>query len=262
VCLILFAVRVHPEFPLVIAANRDEYFARPTLPAARWPGAAGIVAGRDVLGGGTWLGVAAQGRVAALTNYRDGKAAPPGAPTRGRLVVDYLEASDSPEAHLCALHASAARYAGFSLLAGTADELWFYSNREGRAQRCGDGVHGLSNHLLDTPWPKVVQGRHRLGALLHSSPSLDALVAGAFELLSDTALAPDAELPSTGVPLDIERALSAMRIEWEDYGTRTSSVVLADREGRLYLTERSLAVGDQVAGDRTFSLPVAPAMPR
>ena len=259
-CLILFALRVHPELPLVLAANRDEWFARPTLPAAPWPGPAGIVAGRDVLGGGTWLGVA-RGRVAALTNYRDGHGALPGAPTRGRLVVDYLEGSDGPEAHLRALHPTARRYAGFSLLAGTPGELWFYSNRQGSAQRCDDGVHGLSNHLLDTPWPKVVRGRRALAELLGSAPSRDAVVAGALELLSETAVALDAELPSTGVPLEVERALSATRIEWQGYGTRTSSVVLADREGTFHFTERTLPAGGQAAADRSFSLPGARATP-
>jgi len=254
VCLILFALRVHPEFPLVLAANRDEYLARPTLPAARWSGSAGIVAGRDGVAGGTWLGLSSQGRLAAVTNYREGKAAPAGALSRGRLVVDYLEASDSPEAHLQALHASAQRYAGFSLLVGSAERLWYYSNREGLVRRCDDGVHGLSNHLLGTAWPKVVLGRSRFAAVLRSAPSREALVAGALEVLSDTELALDAALPNTGVPLEIERALSAIRIVSPGYGTRTSSVVVADRDGMLYLSERTLAVGDQAAADRSFSI--------
>jgi uncharacterized protein with NRDE domain len=255
VCLILFALRVHRDFPLVLAANRDEYFARPTLPVARWPGAAGVVAGRDGIGGGTWLGISSEGRVAALTNYRDRKAIPAGAPSRGRLVVEYLEASDSPEVHLQALHAGAQRYAGFSLLVGTAERLWYYSNREGRVLRCEDGVHGLSNHLLETPWPKVVLGRSRLSALLRSAHSREAIEAGALELLSDTALALDAALPNTGLPLELERALSAIRIASPGYGTRTSTVLLADRDGTLHLTERTLPVGDQVAADRSFSIP-------
>jgi uncharacterized protein with NRDE domain len=247
---------------LVLAANRDEYFARPTRAAAPWPEAE-MIAGRDGAEGGTWLGIS-RGRLGVVTNYRDLRAAPPGAPSRGGLVADYLKGSDTPESYLTRLQANAQHYAGFNLLVGTAARLWYHSNREGRVRRCEDGVHGLSNHLLDTAWPKVTRSCQRLGALL-ADPELSRagtreeqrewLVMRALDLLNDTTLAPDAALPHTGLALDRERALSAVRILSPGYGTRSSSVLLADRAGTLYLTERTLPVGDQVAGDRSFSLP-------
>jgi uncharacterized protein with NRDE domain len=258
----LFALRLHPEFPLVLAANRDEFFERPTVPAAPWPGVAGIVAGRDGVGGGTWLGVSARARLAVLTNYRDLRAVPPGAPSRGQLVVDYLEQGE-PERYLRALHVRAAGYAGFSLLVGTSHELWHYSNREGRAQRCEDGVHGLSNHLLDTPWPKVTRGRERLAEILAAADVTAAatrderrraLVQRLLAALDDMSLAPDDALPNTGLSLERERALSSIRIVTPGYGTRSSSVVLTDCDGNLHFTERTLPVGDQVAADRSFTI--------
>jgi uncharacterized protein with NRDE domain len=179
-------------------------------------------------------------------------------------VLDGLETRDTPEAHLLGLRESAGRYAGFSLLLGTWEQLWYYSNREDRVQRCDDGVHGLSNHLLDTPWPKVAEGRARLAALLGSAASdaggtgeRERIVSGALKLLADTALAPDAALPNTGLAPDLERALSAIHIVSPGYGTRTSSVLLAERDGTLHFTERTLPVGDQVAADRSFMLPRA-----
>ncbi len=259
-CLVLFALRVHPQYPLVLAANRDEYFTRPTEAAARWPGAAGIVAGRDEVAGGTWLGASARGRFAVLTNFRDTRPAPPDAPSRGSLVVGALESSEPPERHLRSLQGRSGAYAGFSLLVGTGEEVFYLSNREGRVRRVAGGVHGLSNHCLDTPWPKVSRGRERLSSALAAArgPTREAvredLVRRAFELLDDRALAPDSALPSTGVSLELERALSAARILTPGYGTRSSTVLLADRAGSLHLVERTLAVGGQAAGERHFAL--------
>jgi uncharacterized protein with NRDE domain len=269
VCLVLFALGSHPDFPLVLAANRDEWFERPTQPAGPWSGAAGIVAGRDIAGGGTWLGISARGHLAVLTNYRDLLSVPPGAPSRGQLVVDYLKQGD-PRLYLHALQGQAGQYAGFSLLVGTPDELWYYSNREGQARRCQDGVHGLSNHLLDTPWPKVARGCERLSAILAAVDPAQgstrderrrALVRRLLELLDDAALAPDDTLPNTGLPLETERALSAIRISMPGYGTRSSSVVLSGRDGTLHLTERTLPVGDQVAAERSFTIAPGAAAP-
>ncbi len=264
VCLVLFALRSHPDFPLVLAANRDEFFARPTAPLAPWPGRAGVVAGRDGLGGGSWLGMSATGRVAALTNYRNGLAGPAGTPSRGRLVVDYLEGTDTPAHYLRALEPDAERYAGFNLLVGVGCDLWYFGNHEGRVRRCEDGVHGLSNHLLDTPWPKVELGRARLAEALQDSwrashRSRDEcrqdLVQRLFRVLDDSTLAADERLPNTGIPIELERALSGIRVRMPTYGTRSSSVLLVDRDGALHLTELTLGVGDQVAAERAHSLP-------
>jgi uncharacterized protein with NRDE domain len=261
-CLILLALGLHPDVPLVLAANRDELFERPTAPAAAWQNDAGIVAGRDLRSGGTWLGMAATGRLAAVTNYREPLGVPAAGPSRGELVLDYLQGDDEPDEHLRALHARAHGYAGFNLLVGTTQRLWYYGNREGRVRRCEPGVHGLSNHLLDTPWPKVTLGKTRLAALLRSSgEAREVLVDRLLSLLDDGAVAPDAQLPRTGLARDEERALSAMRISAPGYGTRSSSVLLVDGRGTLHLTERTLAVGGQAPADRHFSLPARAASP-
>ena len=239
-CLILFAHRCRSDLPLLLLANRDEYLARATAPAAPWPEAAGIVAGRDLVGGGSWLGVAGDGRWAAVTNVREGERTRPGGPSRGWLVRDYLLEGVPPAVFAARLATRGHRYAGFNLLLGTPGEIWYVSNRQPAPVRLEPGFYGLSNGALDTPWPKVVQGKAALAAL--SACSFPEVEAG-FRLLADRTIHPDPHLPATGIPLEWERALSATFIVAPErgYGTRCSTVLLHSAGGALLMAERSFA---------------------
>lgn len=239
-CLILFAWRRHPDYPLILAANRDEFYERPTAPAAFWEDARGLLAGRDLREGGTWLGVTRRGRFAALTNYRDPAALKEAAPSRGGLVSGYLRGRLSPSSYLRRLRPGAARYNGFGLLAGNPDELHYFSNR-GDSAAVPPGIHGMSNHLLDTPWPKVERGMQALEGLLEreKKPSTVSLL----DLLADRSRPPDERLPATGVGLEWERVLSPLFIESPLYGTRSSTVLIIDRRGRVTFVERLFSGG-------------------
>lgn len=234
-CLILLAHRAHPDYPLVVAANRDEWYSRPTAPAGFWPDAPDVFAGRDLEANGTWMGITRDGRFAALTNFRDPARNRPQAPSRGGLVRDFLTGDASPAAYLDALDAVADRFNGFSLLVGDRDALLYYSNRGGERRAIEPGVHGLSNHLLDVPWPKVRDGKARLAERLNGGVDVDGLL----EVLGDARLAPDDELPQTGVALEWERRLSALKIETPEYGTRASTVLLVAADGQVTFVERS-----------------------
>jgi uncharacterized protein with NRDE domain len=244
VCLILIAHRAHPRYPLVVAANRDEWFRRPTAAAAFWDEAPDILAGRDLEQGGTWLGVTRAGRFAALTNFREPGAQRDDAPSRGALASEFLRGSGTVATFFAGLAPRAPRYNGFNLVAWDGRTLAATSNRNGGTHALGEGVFGLSNHLLDTPWPKVREGRIGLSALLARDPSIEALL----ELLDDTRLAPDHELPETGVGLEWERRLSPLRIVGAEYGTRCSTALAIDREGRVDFAERTFAPDGTPAG--------------
>lgn len=235
VCLVLFAHAAHPHYRLVVAANRDEWFRRPTAQATFWADQPHVLAGRDLEQGGTWLGVTRDGRFSALTNLRDPASRREGAPSRGALVAGFLSGRQAPLDYAAMLAAAAGAYNGFSLLAGDTERLAYVSSREAQAVEVTPGVHGLSNGLLDEPWPKVRKGREGLAQLLEGA--IDA--EGLFGLLRDEALAPDAELPSTGVPPEWERVLSAMHIVADDYGTRCATVLLIDADGGADFRERT-----------------------
>jgi uncharacterized protein with NRDE domain len=236
-CLILFAYRVHPRVKLLLAANRDEFYARPTVPAAFWTDAPEILAGRDLQGGGTWLGVTRQGRFAAITNYRDPHDIRSDAPSRGELISAFLRSWESPQEYLHSLTRRGPDYNGFNLLVGDRHELWYYSNQADDPQQVEPGIHGLSNHLLNTPWPKVERGRRELGKLLatHEEPTTTAL----FELLANRTRAADSDLPNTGVSLEWERKLSSLFIESPGYGTRSSTILRITGTGELRLAEKT-----------------------
>lgn len=248
-CLILFAWDVHPAYRLVVAANRDEYYARPTAPAAFWPEAPGLLAGRDLAGGGSWFGITRQSRFAALTNYRDQASHRPEAPSRGALVTGFLLGDQPPAAWLTAVARQGAAYNGFGLLCGDLRELWYQSNRGGPPAAVSPGIHGLSNHVLDTPWPKVVRGTAALGQVLQA-PAVDP--EALFALLADRTSAPDGQLPGTGVSLAWERLLSPLFIDAEGYGTRSSTVLLVGRDGEVFFAERSFAAGAVPGATATF----------
>ncbi len=236
-CLILIAIKQHPEFPLIIAGNRDEFYRRPTEKLTFWKDYPDILAGRDRQGGGTWLGVTRSGRIAALTNFRDPARMNDNAPSRGLLVRDYLAGVLSPEAFCRENRDDMNRCNGFNLVFGDLSALYHYSNRSEVLSRIPDGLHGLSNHLLNTPWPKVEKGRKAMAAVLARPGPLD--VESLFAVMQDTGKAPDKTLPDTGVGLDWERKLSPLFIMTDVYGTRSSSIITVDGQNRVAFSERT-----------------------
>ena len=234
-CLILLAWQTHPDYPLVVAANRDEFFVRPSAPAAFWTEAPDILAGRDLQAGGTWLGVTRGRRFAALTNFRDGGKQGSDAPSRGALVADFLAGKCDPEAYLEALSKRGADYNGFNLFVGDDRRLGYYSNREPGPRWLAPGIYGLSNHLLDTPWPKLSATKAAFADALAQLPESTPFL----QLHADQDIVADAQLPETGVPLEWERILSAVFVTSPDYGTRASTLLTMERTGRVTLLERS-----------------------
>jgi uncharacterized protein with NRDE domain len=245
-CLALIAFGVHPGYRVVIAANRDEYHARPAAPAAWWD--AGILAGRDLREGGTWLGVDRRGRFALLTNVREPSRHDASAPSRGALVPRFLGDDAAPGATLPQLVAGGRRHNGFNLVGGDASELHWGSNRAATTAELSAGIYGVSNHLLDTPWPKVERARAAFARWCADAGRADDL-APVFALLRDTERAPDEALPATGVSLDWERMLSAPFIVSPTYGTRCSTIVTIDHDGGVRLVERSFDAAGNAAGD-------------
>jgi len=238
-CVIFFAYRQHSEYPLILLANRDEFYERPTAPAEFWEDAPNIFAGRDLVHGGTWLGITKSGRFAAVTNYRD-PFAPKGRFSRGDLVSDFLKTENSVEDYLKKIQTNAADFSGFNLLVGEFNPqiqtLGYYSNREGKVKILAPGIHGLSNHLLDTPWRKVNKGKAELTKFLQNSELEKERF---FKLLNDKTLADDTDLPDTGIGFEREKLLSAIFIETPIYGTRSSSVVLVNKDYEISLDERN-----------------------
>jgi uncharacterized protein with NRDE domain len=247
VCLIVIGWRCRPDLPLVVAANRDEWRDRPAEPAHWWPDHPGILAGRDLKAGGTWMGVTRAGRFAAVTNFRDPSDRRSTARSRGELVTQFLLARDSPADFLAALAARAREYNGFNLIVGDGTSLWYFGSREGEAREISSGVHGLSNHVLDEPWPKVIRGRHAMERALGEADPAPAL----FEMLGDPGGVPDRELPDTGVGLEWERRLAAALITGQDYGTRASTVVSLGATGEVFFEERTRAADGSEAGRAT-----------
>ena len=235
-CLIAFAWRRHPLFPLVVAANRDEFHERPTAPASFWADCPEILAGRDLLGRGTWLGVSRRGRFAALTNLRSGHEARRDAPSRGSLVSAFLEGEESPRAYLAEVAERAHRYNGFCLVAGDGVELGYYCVRDPAPSLLPPGTYGLSNARLDEPWPKVEGLKSGLAEVLSRArwECVDLM-----ELLDDRTPAPDEDLPDTGVGLAQERVYSSAFVLGPHYGTRSSTVLRIDTSGRAEFNEQS-----------------------
>lgn len=244
-CLIALALDAHPAYRLVVAANRDEFYTRPTAPAEWWADAPDVLAGRDLREGGTWMGVTRGGRVAAVTNYRDpGFAYLEGAPSRGALVADFLRGSVDAEAYAHGLSQRAADYNGFNLLVGDDGGFFYVCNRTDGVRRLEPGIYGLSNALLDTPWPKVVRAKAAMADALAAAEG-DGWDAPLWKALADRVIAADDSLPDTGVGTDRERLLSPPFIRTDVYGTRASTVLTITREGEVRFVERSVAPGQE-----------------
>ena len=243
-CLIVFAWQVMPGAPLIAAANRDEFYDRPTAPAAAWPEAPQVIAGRDLKFGGSWMGVSQQGpngpRFAALTNVRGPLERRADAPSRGALVADFLTGPLSAAAYLDALRGKCDDFNGFNLVLGDREHMFWFSNRGNDDYRNGQqlepGIYGISNGLLDAPWPKVLRTKAQFASLLCQGAPEDAY----FEMLADTTRASDLRLPDTGIEIELERKLSAVCIETPGYGTRTSTVAKLYSDAPAELHERLL----------------------
>jgi uncharacterized protein with NRDE domain len=241
-CLIVFAWRVFPGVPVIAAANRDEFYDRPATPAGPWADHPNVIAGRDLKGGGSWMGVTLDGpngpRFAALTNIRGPQEKRTDAPSRGALVADFLTGELPAPAYLERIAPRAGEFNGFNLVLGDREGLYWFSNRGGADPRNGKalepGIYGISNGLLDDPWPKVLRTKAQFASLLCQGAPEEAY----FEMLADTTRAPDMRLPETGVPLDMERVLSAVCINSPGYGTRTSTVVKLYTDAQPELSER------------------------
>jgi len=247
-CLIVFAWHVVPGMPIVACANRDEFYDRPATPAGPWPHAPHVIAGRDLQGGGSWMGISVTGptgpRFAALTNIRAPGERRDDAPSRGALVADYLRGELDAAAYVAQLAAGADLYNGYNLVLGDRENLYWYSNRGQDDPRNGQPlergrIYGISNGLLDTPWPKVLRTKAQFASLLCQGAPEDAY----FEMLADTTRAPDVRLPETGMPIEVERMLSPVCIESPGYGTRTSTVVRVYRDAAPELHERVVQPG-------------------
>jgi uncharacterized protein with NRDE domain len=250
-CLLVFAWQTDDEHPLVFAGNRDERHARASAAAAFWPDAPEILGGRDLEAGGTWLGITTAGRFAVVTNYREGLNPPKTPRSRGELPADFLRGNMSAADYMGELQRRGGDYGGFSLICGDGNELWYCSNRGAAPLAIAPGIHGLSNHLLDTPWPKVEHSKARLAMLLEQDVTgSDAL----FKLLADRTPASDAELPDTGIGRDLEHTVSSPFVLNPVYGTRCSTAIRFNADGSRHFAERRFDPESQALETRYFQL--------
>ncbi len=247
-CLVVLAFRVNDDHPVVLAANRDEFHARPTREAHWWPDHGDILAGRDLQAGGTWLGVHRSGRFATVTNYRDADSPAGSLESRGRLVTDFLAGDETPLEYLQSIDGDA--FAGFNLLVGDARSVGYLSNRGGGLRDLPPGIYGLSNATLDTPWEKVERSKSRLAGLLDSQQLSESSL---MELLGDGDRGPPSEVRDERLPFDIAHAITAPFIVSDDYGTRCSTVVRAESSGRWHFLERRFGPQGSQTGDSSYS---------
>lgn len=234
-CLNLFSYKAHPKYKLIIAANRDEFYARPTREAHYWEDNPNILGGRDMQHGGTWLGLDKNGKFAFITNYRDFSLYYPDAPSRGPLVSNYLMGDLSPEEYVESIQ-NPKEYSGFNLVVGDMNSAWYLSNVLDGPSEIQPGVHGVSNAFMDTPWQKVEKGK---SCLTDVTKKDDFSPEELFAFLRDEEQAPDDKLPPTGLPIEMERAVSAMFIKSPDYGTVCSTVVMMGNDGQVYFGEQT-----------------------
>jgi len=249
-CLIFLSLQQHPAYKLIVVANRDEFYQRKTAVADYWQDAPEILGGRDLEAGGTWMAVSKKGKIAMVTNYRDLRNLKEAAPSRGHLVSDFLLLDVTPQDYLAEIEPKAPEYNGFNLIVGDAEELWYLSNYKKGFEKITDGFHALSNNLLDVPWPKIIRGSEKIKTALQQ-PIVEATTL--LNLMYDSQLAEDAQLPDTGLPLDRERLLSSMFIKSPGYGSRCSTVVTIDRNNNLTFTERVYDLATFQYEERTFA---------
>ena len=253
-CLIFLSLNNHPTYKLIVAANRDEFYNRKTAAASYWKDHPTLLGGRDLEASGTWMGITTSGKISMLTNYRDPQNINPNAPSRGQLVSDFLIGNLSGEEYLKKVSQHGKTYNGFNLINGTVDDLYYYSNYAEGIQQIKPGLHGLSNHLLDTKWPKIERGKEKIKPILAQSKINPEDL---FAFLFDDQLAADNLLPQTGLSLERERALSSMFIKTDNYGSRCSTVILVDQSNHVQFIERvyNLKTFEYTTGAFEFPIP-------
>ena len=247
-CLIVLASCRHPNYPLILAANRDEFHSRPTREAHWWPDRPDVLGGRDLQAGGTWLALHRSGRFAAVTNFRDAQPPSPAQHSRGFLVTRFLESDLSPQDYLATINED--KYAGFNLLVGDLNEVAYLSNREEGTRSLKPGIYGLSNALLDGPWHKVESSKDRLSALLDSDDVNETTLR---RLMHDRDRAPVSEVETGRLDFDTAHAITAPFIVLPDYGTRCTTIVIVDRNSRWQFAERRYDASGKVTGESRFS---------
>lgn len=236
-CLILFSYKKHPHFKLILASNRDEFYERPTKVLHRWGNGSSILAGQDRTNNGTWLGVSQDLKISAITNYRDLSSIKDNAPSRGLLVSNFLENNDRPLDYIKKISKTAGEYNGFNFIAGDRNAMFYFSNKQNKIEEIEAGIHGLSNRFLNSSWPKLEKGKKMFEQIIQDGNEL--AVNEIFELLNDSSLPQDSELPDTGVGIEWERILAPIFIKTELYGTRASSIITIDYNDRITFIEKS-----------------------
>jgi len=251
-CLLVFAWKTHPDYTLVFAGNRDELHARPTTAAVFWEQSTEILGGRDLQAGGTWLGITTGGRFAVVTNYRAGLNPEKAPHSRGELPTEFLNSDTPADSYMNKIAKHAANYGAFSLMVGDRSTLWYFSNRgEPEPREVLPGIHGLSNHLLDTPWPKVTRSIARMQTLVKTQTLTSETL---FALLAERMPAADAQLPDTGIGQERERQVSPVFVVNPVYGTRCSSVIFLHADGQARFAERRFDAAGQTLETRSFNI--------
>ncbi len=253
-CLITFSYKTHPRYKLIVAANRDEFYERPTRKAQFWTNEQlpDILAGKDMKANGTWMGISKKGKWGALTNYRDPSNIKENAPTRGNLVLDFLKSEMDENSYLENVQKKAQDYNGFNLLIGSYDSLYHFSNETNAITEIEPGIHGVSNALLDTNWPKLDHAKKELERITSKEKFNKE---EAFEILKNPVKAPDEQLPSTGIPYEWEKAVSSIFIKTDNYGTLCSTLLFVDYEGNAEFTERRYnSSTGEIIEENTFKL--------
>jgi len=238
-CLIVFGYKIDEKFDLVFASNRDEFYGRPTQSARLWNDHSGIIGGKDLEKGGTWLGLNMAGKFASVTNYREPGRSDSGAKSRGEIVKSFLTSPRQPHEFIERLSKTANRYNGFNLIAGNRSELYHFSNREGVINKLEPGIYGLSNGLLNEPWPKVSDAKQKFQSLSAKNNFSDKNL---FRLLSSANTYPQNKLPETGLPVKKEKAVSSIFVSTNEYGTRSSGLIYMNHKKIRYV-ERSYKTG-------------------
>lgn len=259
-CLIFFSINQHPTYKLILAANRDEFYGRKTQPAGFWANHENILGGCDLEAispdgnCGTWMGISTSGKLAFVTNYRDPLHIDPKAPSRGHLVTDYLIGNENPASYMETVAERASQYNGFNLIVGNTEQLYYFSNYQHEIKKLSTGFYGLSNHLLDTPWPKITRGKLAIEQELNQQ---EINIESLFSLLRDENRAPDDQLPDTGIGLERERALSSMFIKTNGYGTRCSTIILIKHNGDMEFLERNYNLTDFTFETKVFKFRIS-----
>ena len=250
-CLITFAYKAHPKYRFILAANRDEFYARPTTAVNWWEDRSEILGGRDLQALGTWMAMNKNGRFAAVTNFRDLQNINPVAQSRGDLPVNFLRENVSPDEYAKRVFEDGKKYNGFNLLV-MSEGMAHVSNYDESINSLQPGIYGLSNALLDTPWPKVVKSKKAFENLIQEEFKTENLI----EIMQDETTAPDEELPETGLDYDREKALSAMCIRTPDYGTCCSTAITIDHDGNVNFVEKSYPVGNRKEGTVSYDFKI------